>query len=109
MARAGAKNVALVEGWFENTLPQCRFDEPIALLRLDADWYESTMICLRNLFHRVAPGGLIIIDDYYAWDGCSRAVHDFLSSESAPERIESSSTVCFISKVHAAETPSLQR
>ena len=33
-----------------------------------------------NLFPHVAEGGLIILDDYYFWDGCSKAVHDYLSS-----------------------------
>jgi len=98
MRQAGAKNVELVTGWFEKTVPPHRLGDPIALLRLDGDWYESTIVCLENLFHRVVPGGLIIIDDYYTWDGCSRAVHDFLSARSAIERIECSGAVCFITK-----------
>lgn len=41
-----------------------QFDPPpIGILRLDGDWYESTMICLKK-FH-VLPGGLILIDDYH--------------------------------------------
>jgi O-methyltransferase len=102
MKQVGATNAEFVKGWFEDTIPKHHFDEPIALLRLDGDWYESTMVCLTNLFDRVAPGGLIIIDDYYAWDGCSRAVHDFLSSRSASERIESLEAVCFMVKAAAA-------
>ena len=96
--RAGATDVELVRGWFKDTIPTHQFGQPIALLRLDGDWYESTMVCLENLFHHVAPGGLIILDDYYTWDGCSRALHDFLSSQSATERIQSVAGVCFLTK-----------
>ena len=56
------------------------------------------MTCLENLFDRVAAGGIIIIDDYHVWDGCSRAVHDFLSRRSATERIDCRQNVCFIVK-----------
>ena len=86
MARTGAPRYTLVKGWFADTLP--RFDPgPIALLRLDADWYESTLECLTALYPRVARDGLILIDDYDTWDGCTRAVHDYLSRHSLAERI----------------------
>ncbi|MEE3093051.1 MAG: TylF/MycF/NovP-related O-methyltransferase, partial [Pseudomonadota bacterium] len=61
-----------------------------SVLRLDGDWYESTISILENLYDKVATNGLILIDDYYSWDGCSRAVHDFLSDQKLPERIRQS-------------------
>ena len=73
------------KGWFEDTLSRFPADQPIAVLRLDGDWYDSTMTCLEALFDRVAPGGIVIIDDYLTWDGCTRAVHDFLSARKASE------------------------
>jgi hypothetical protein len=48
---------------------------------------------------RVVEGGLIIIDDYYAWDGCSRAVHEYLAQTGATERLRSSHGVCYIVKL----------
>ena len=63
----------------------------IAVLRLDGDWYDSTMLCLEHLLPLAVPGGLMLIDDYYTWDGCARAVHDYLSREQAAERIEKTS------------------
>ncbi|NMF56643.1 TylF/MycF/NovP-related O-methyltransferase [Pseudanabaena yagii] len=98
MSISCAKKYTFGEGWFEETLPDFRPDTPIALLRLDADWYKSTKICLDNLFDLVKEGGLIILDDYYTWDGCSKAIHDFLSEKSRSERIESFNKVCFIIK-----------
>jgi O-methyltransferase len=98
MTLAGARTFHLVKGWFEETLPSFAPPKPIALLRLDGDWYDSTMVCLESLFHHVIPGGLIIVDDYYAWDGCTKALHDFLSRQSAVERIRSQGEVCYLRK-----------
>jgi O-methyltransferase len=75
-------------GWFHDTLPRFSPYEPIAILRLDADWYDSTMTCLNNLYPHMSPGGLIIVDDYNTWDGCSRALHDFLAKAKSHARIQ---------------------
>lgn len=90
LRRAGHGNVTVHKGWFEDTLPGFRPADPIAVLRLDGDWYESTMTCLKNLYDFVMPGGLIIIDDYDDWVGCRKALHDFLSASDAPESIRRS-------------------
>jgi O-methyltransferase len=97
MKLSNSKNHQIVQGWFDQTLPVTKINEPIAVLRLDGDWYDSTMVCLENLYPLVAEKGLIIIDDYYAWDGCSRAVHDYLSKNNLPLRIsQTSNGVCYI-------------
>ncbi|MFK7923124.1 MAG: TylF/MycF/NovP-related O-methyltransferase [Bacteroidia bacterium] len=86
MKLSGATNVKITKGWFSDTLPH--YDGPeIAILRLDGDWYESTMQCLENLYPAVKEGGIVILDDYHYWDGFSKAVHEYLT------RIESSSRV----------------
>jgi O-methyltransferase len=90
MQRSGA-HFEIRKGWFDATVPKYAAEQPtIAVLRLDGDLYESTMVCLEHLFPLVAPGGLIIEDDYGgAWDGCTRAVHDYLSREQRTEGIRS--------------------
>lgn len=96
---AGCTDFQLVKGWFSSTVPNFDFPEPIALLRLDGDWYDSTMVCLSHLFPRVLPGGMIIIDDYHAWDGCSKALHDYLSAHDRSERIlQFNNSVCYLIK-----------
>jgi hypothetical protein len=54
--------------------------EKIAILRLDTDWYESSKVELEQLYNNVVPGGLIIFDDYYYWDGQRRAVDEYFES-----------------------------
>jgi hypothetical protein len=68
--------VRFVQGWFRDTLPTVPID-CLALLRLDGDLYESTMVALRSLYHKVSPGGYVIVDDYGATPTCQQAVDDF--------------------------------
>jgi O-methyltransferase len=67
--------VTFLEGWFKDTLPAAPI-ERLAVLRLDGDMYESTMDALKALYHKVSPGGFVIIDDYIL-PACARAVEDF--------------------------------
>jgi O-methyltransferase len=86
MKLAGHQQYKTYRGWFESTLPS--YDKrPIGILRLDGDWYDSIKTCMENLFPYVVPGGIIILDDYYTWDGCARAVHDYFSATHTPSRI----------------------
>jgi O-methyltransferase len=101
MAMAGINNPEIIKGWFENTLENLSIDQGISVLRLDADWYESTMTILTNLFDQVNSGGVLIIDDYYAWEGCAKAVHDFLSQRKCKERIFEHKGICYIVKATA--------
>ena len=98
--QSGVINYVVTKGWFSETLPLFDKKEEIAILRLDGDWYESTMDCLNNLYDNVVPGGIIIIDDYYAWDGCTRAVHDFLSERKLSDKLRQwrDDNICYIIK-----------
>jgi O-methyltransferase len=73
-------NVNLVKGFFQDTLNIQKNIEDvgeIAVLRLDADWYDSTMVCLEKLYDKVIDGGVIIIDDYGHFIGAKRATDEF--------------------------------
>lgn len=74
-------SVVIGKGWFQDVLPEKgREIGPISLLRIDGDWYESTRCCLEHLYGCVVPGGFVIIDDYGHWEGCRRAVDDFMKA-----------------------------
>ncbi|GAA2104784.1 hypothetical protein GCM10009841_23130 [Microlunatus panaciterrae] len=72
-----------VEGPVEETIPD-RAPEQIAILRLDTDWYASTRHELDTLYHRLAPGGVLIIDDYGSWQGSRDATDEFLANTGEP-------------------------
>jgi len=62
-------------GWFQDTVGAVETG-PIAILRLDGDLYESTKVCLENLFFRIVSGGCLILDDY-PLPGSRKALDDF--------------------------------
>jgi O-methyltransferase/8-demethyl-8-(2,3-dimethoxy-alpha-L-rhamnosyl)tetracenomycin-C 4'-O-methyltransferase len=69
------EQVVFVEGMFSDTLPSLSAG-PFALLRLDGDLYESTIVALNSLYPKLSQGGVVIIDDR-ALAPCRRAVIDF--------------------------------
>ena len=68
--------VRFLPGWFRDTLPSAPVSQ-LAILRVDGDMYESTIVALRSLYSKLSPGGYVIIDDYGALASCRQAVTDF--------------------------------
>ena len=99
MKKSGAKNYRLVKGWFEDTLATFTPPTPIAVLRVDCDWYTGTMTCLRALFPYVAEDGILIADGYRDWDGYVRALHEHLAGYEGVARIERfGGSLCYVVK-----------
>jgi O-methyltransferase len=67
--------VRFLPGWFHETLADAPIEE-LALMRLDADMYGSTMDALRLLYPKLSVGGYVVIDDYWL-PHCRAAVDDF--------------------------------
>jgi O-methyltransferase len=87
-----ADQFVFVEGMVEDTLPGIR-PERISLLRLDTDLYRSTYHELVHLYPLLAPGGILIIDDYGAFQGAKLATDRFIEENKLPlflTRIDSS-------------------
>jgi O-methyltransferase len=77
-------NLIYVKGKVEDTLPSAKPNGKIALLRLDTDWYESTKHELDILFPMLIQNGILIIDDYGHWEGCRKAVDEYLKQHNVP-------------------------
>jgi hypothetical protein len=72
------RNVILVKGWFEDTLPKfCRElkGEQIQLLHMDADTYKPTSYVLNSLTKNLGKGTIIIFDEYFGYS--SFRLHEF--------------------------------
>jgi O-methyltransferase len=69
------EQVVFLEGWFKDTLPGAPIQK-LAVLRLDGDMYESTIQGLEALYHKVSPGGFVIVDDYFLRP-CAQAIDEF--------------------------------
>ncbi len=79
LARTGYDDSRLhfIKGKVEDTLPAQAPDGPIALLRLDTDWYASTKHELEHLYPKLTPGGVLILDDYGWWKGSKQAYDEY--------------------------------
>lgn len=71
-----------IRGDVLRTIPAYAPDQ-IAFLHLDLDWHRSTAHTLKHLAPHLSPGAAMLIDDYGEWDGCRKAVDDYLADKSA--------------------------
>ena len=76
-----------LEGFFNETLATAPISQ-IAVLRLDGDMYESTIVALDSLYAKVSRGGFVIIDDYGMLPACNQAVEDFRRDANIIEPLE---------------------
>lgn len=80
--------VRFLPGWFQDTLPTAPVDR-LAVMRLDGDMYDSTMVALRSLYPKLSVGGFVIIDDYQAVRACREAVEDFRTEQGITDELRS--------------------
>lgn len=57
---------------------QCR---PIALLRLDTDFYDSTKVEMEEFYPHLVSHGVLLVDDYGHWAGARRAIEEYSQNE----------------------------
>jgi hypothetical protein len=92
MRRTGypEQQLFFVKGKVEDTLPGTLPGE-ISLLRLDTDWYASTLHELQHLFPLLVKNGFLLIDDYGVWQGAQKATDEYFNcSPYFLQRIDSS-------------------
>lgn len=77
--RYQSDHIHYITGKVEDTIPDTLPDQ-IAILRLDTDWYASTLHELTHLYPKLSPGGILIIDDYGWWKGARQAVDEYFST-----------------------------
>lgn len=68
-----------IVGDVAETIPDQAPDK-LALLRLDTDWYPSTLHELQQLYPRLSAGGVLIIDDYGAYAGSRKATDEYFAA-----------------------------
>lgn len=81
-------HIRIYPGWFHDTMTGDR-PKHIAVLRVDCDWYEPCALVYEHMAPRVSVGGSIIIDDFYAWEGCVLATYEYLAKHRLPWMIRS--------------------
>ncbi len=93
------EQVKFLQGWFKDTLPTAPIVR-LAIMRLDGDYYESTMDGLVNLYDKLSIGGYAIIDDYGedSWTYCRKAVEDFRRERGIMEPMVRVDSKCYFWK-----------
>ncbi len=84
-----------IQGKVEDTIPENAPDR-ISVLRLDTDWYESSLHEMVHLFPRLQRGGVLILDDYGFWQGSRKATDEYFQKHGIAfhlVRVDSSSRV----------------
>jgi O-methyltransferase len=73
------RNYEIRKGWFQDTFPAAKVGS-IAILHVDADWYESTKLAIATFWPRVSCGGYLVIDDYVSekYPGVRAAVDELI-------------------------------
>lgn len=81
-------NIHFVKGLFEQTTPlwENRTD-PIAVLRVDANFYDSYQDVMYAMYDKVAMGGIVIFDDVMTHKEVMRFWIDFKSDHGLPEEL----------------------
>ncbi len=67
-----AKNVKLIKGWFNESLPHFlknHRNTNIAYLHIDCDLYSSTSTIFKLLKTMIIPGTIIVFDEYFNFPG----------------------------------------
>ncbi|MDB4668950.1 TylF/MycF family methyltransferase [bacterium] len=97
-----SENVELVEGDVCVTVPEYIGNNPglkISLLHLDVDIFEPSVTIMEQLFPRLMPGGILIIDDYERFPGETKAVDDALEGTGLKiQKFNYCSTPCYVVK-----------
>jgi hypothetical protein len=95
-------NYELVKGNISETVPNYLKDNPelkIALLHIDVDVYQPSMVVLEHFYDRVVRGGLIVFDDFGTVAGETKAIDEFFKKQDVIiEKLSVSPTPAYIRK-----------
>ena len=77
--RVDGCKISLHKGLFENTMFFTQKDT-VAFAHIDCDWYEPVHLCLERIYPVLSIKGYLVLDDYYDYGGCKKAVDEFLQN-----------------------------
>lgn len=72
-------NIDYIGGYFQDSL--VRINQPLCVLRIDADSHRSTLQCLKHLWPKLSTGGYLICDDYKVLDPVRNAFIEYFGVE----------------------------
>jgi O-methyltransferase len=94
---AAKDEYVITKGWFQDSFKKV-LPRKVALLHVDADWYDSVTLVLKTFYDLISSGGCVILDDFGYWEGCREAFYDFCADHNEKpllERVGSSQAFWF--------------
>jgi predicted house-cleaning noncanonical NTP pyrophosphatase (MazG superfamily) len=75
-------NYVVLEGWIPSRYNEIE-DKIFKFVHIDVDLFEPTFDSISFFYHRVVPGGMILLDDYgfYSCPGAKKAVDKFMKDK----------------------------
>lgn len=75
-------NYLVFEGWIPSRYNEIE-DKKLKFVHIDVDLFEPTFDSISFFYHRVVPGGMILLDDYgfYSCPGAKKAVDKFMKDK----------------------------
>jgi hypothetical protein len=70
------ESIEIVQGKYEEELPNLKDGRRFNLVHIDCDWYESSKVVYSYLQTRLQPGAILQVDDYSNWEGSMRAFQE---------------------------------
>ena len=80
--KAGVKLPVINDGWFAE-IPDKQYPDKICFAFFDGDFYTSIIDSFEKVYHKMTPGGIILIHDYksMALPGVEKACDEFLKDK----------------------------
>ena len=65
------RNVELIKGWFDQTLPEfvARHPEKFSFVHIDSDTYQAARSVLAAIGHNLQKGTVVVFDEYFGFRG----------------------------------------
>jgi O-methyltransferase len=79
--------VVFLKGFFNQTLNKAPLSQ-LAILRVDADLYSSTVDVLNALYPKLSSGGYAIFDDYQNLPDCRKAIDQYRAEHGITEELK---------------------
>lgn len=90
------ENVSFIKGDITKNLD---IESSVAFAHIDVDWYEPVKTSLEKIYPKLVIMGTIIVDDYYDWAGCRKAVDEFLFDKRQKVILDASKQTMKITKI----------
>ena len=92
----------MIAGDILETIPAYAKKHPelrISILNIDLDFVEPVQCVLEHFYDRMAPKGIIMIDNYGATHGDTKAIENFIKGKNIPlQRFPFATRPCYIIK-----------